>query len=95
MMETRDAPTLVEDTRLIATSLANTGARGPWIRAIQRSEEIFDHLKFIFSSSTNCDLLKNTAGLVDTLLDLEPDLCVSWATIDFIQSLIDATDQIG
>ncbi|XP_045175608.2 protein saal1-like [Mercenaria mercenaria] len=95
LMETRDAPTLVETARLIYTSLSNTGTRGPWISAIQRSEEVLDHLKFIFSSSTNCDLLKNTAELVDTLLDLEPDLCVSWATIDFIHSLIEATEQIG
>ncbi|XP_060565434.1 protein saal1-like, partial [Ruditapes philippinarum] len=95
MMETRDVPTLVENTRLIYTSLSNTVTRGPWIRAIQRSEDILDHLKFIFSSSTNCDLLKNTAELVDTLLDCEPDLCVSWATIDFVHSLIEATEQIG
>ncbi|XP_052228135.1 protein saal1-like isoform X2 [Dreissena polymorpha] len=95
MMETRDAPTLVANTRLISTSLSNTGSRGPWIRAIQRSEEILDHLKFIFSSSTNCDLLQNTAELVDTLLDLETDLCVSWATVDFVESLLEATEQIG
>lgn len=95
MMETRDGRTLVENTRLIAACLANTGARGPWIRAIKRSEEVLNHLKFIFSSSTNCDLLKNTAELVDTLLNLEPDLCVSWATIYFIESLLEATEQIG
>ena len=41
------------------------------------------------------DLLKNTAELVDVLLDLEPDLCVSWATDDFIQALLEATEQIG
>ena len=41
------------------------------------------------------DLLKNTAELVDVLLDLEPDLCVSWATEDFIQALLEATEQIG
>jgi len=32
----------------------NTGSRGPWIKSVQRSEEILDHLKFIFASSTNC-----------------------------------------
>ena len=41
------------------------------------------------------DLLKNTAELVDVLLDLESDLCVSWATEDFIQALLEATEQIG
>ena len=41
------------------------------------------------------DLLKNTAGMIDTLLDLENDLCVSWATENFIGSLLEATEQIG
>ncbi|WAR02346.1 SAAL1-like protein, partial [Mya arenaria] len=95
MMETRDTPTLVENTRLVSTCLANTGSRGPWVSAIQRSEDIIGHLTFILSSSTNCDLLKNTAELVDTLLDLEPDLCISWATIDFVHALMEATEQIG
>ena len=40
-------------------------------------------------------MLKNTAEIVDTLLDLEPDLCVSWATVDFLHSLLEATEQIG
>lgn len=95
LLEVRDARTLVETMRLIFTSLSNTGTRGPWIRAIQRSEDVLNHIIFIFSSSTNCDLLKNTADLVDTLLDLEPDLCISWATITFIHSVLEATEQIG
>lgn len=95
LLESRDPPTLVEATRLIYSSISNTGTRGTWINAIQRSEEVLGHLLFIFQSSTNCDLLKNTAELVDVLLDLESDLCVSWATEDFIQALLEATEQIG
>ncbi|KAL4225649.1 Protein saal1 [Mactra antiquata] len=95
LMETRDVPTLVESTRLIYTSLSDTSSRDIWINAIQRSEDFLNHLMFIFSSSTNCYLLKNSAELVDILLDHEPNLCVSWATDDFIHSLLEATDQIG
>lgn len=95
MLETRDAPTLVENTRLLSTCLANRETRRSWVRAIQRSEDVLSHLMFIFSSSTNTDLLKNTADLVATLLDLEADLCITWATTDFIESLLEATNQIG
>ena len=54
LLESRDPPTLVESTRLIYSSISNTGTRGTWINAIQRSEEVLGHLLFIFQSSTNC-----------------------------------------
>ncbi|KAJ8299249.1 hypothetical protein KUTeg_023309 [Tegillarca granosa] len=80
---------------LLYTSLSNPEARSPWINAIIKSSDVLDHLKFMFQSSTNCDLLKNAAEFVDVLLDLEESLCTKWATTEFVHSLLEAIKQIG
>ncbi|KAL5007859.1 hypothetical protein ScPMuIL_016665 [Solemya velum] len=95
LLESTDAPTLVETTRLLYTSLSCRDAKLPWITAIDSSNSVQGHLQFIFQSSTNCDLLKNTAELVDILFDLRDNFSVTWATTDFIQALLEAIQQIG
>ncbi|XP_061181312.1 protein saal1-like [Saccostrea echinata] len=95
LLDNSDPQTLNETTRFLYTSLSNPAARGAWIEAITQSENIQDHINFIFQSSTNCDLLHNTAEFLDVLLDVDEELCEKWATPLLIQSMLEAIKQIG
>ncbi|KAK3608494.1 hypothetical protein CHS0354_010343 [Potamilus streckersoni] len=95
LLESSDAPTLVETTRFLFTCVSNPSAQENWIKAIREAENFQEHIQFIFQSSTNCDLLKNTAELVHSLLDIEGNLCETWATQEFVQTLLEAVHQIG
>ncbi|XP_062591161.1 protein saal1-like isoform X1 [Saccostrea cucullata] len=95
LLDNSDPQTLNETTRFLYTSLSNPAARGAWIETITRSENIQDHINFIFQSSTKCDLLHNTAEFLDVLLDVDEELCEKWATPLLIQSMLEAIKQIG
>ena len=40
-------------------------------------------------------LLKNTAELIDKLLDADEDICEKWSTADFVYACLEASKQIG
>lgn len=95
LLDNSDPQTLNETTRFLYTSLSNPAARGEWIHAIKGAENIQEHINFIFQSSTNSDLLHNTAEFLDVLLDVDEELCEKWATPLLIQSMLEALKQIG
>ncbi|XP_041367816.1 protein saal1-like isoform X2 [Gigantopelta aegis] len=95
LLESPDPPTLVETTRLLYTCLSNSTARNSWLAAIKQSERLHENVLFILHSSTNCDLLKNTAEFLDTVLDEDEELCLSWTSQEFVVSLLEAVKQIG
>lgn len=95
LLDNSDPQTLNETTRFLYTSLSNPAARGEWIKAINEAENIQEHINFIFQSSTNSDLLHNTAEFLDVLLDVDEELCEKWATPLLIQSMLEAFKQIG
>ncbi|XP_025086883.1 protein saal1-like [Pomacea canaliculata] len=90
-----DPPTLVETTRLLYTNLSHQTACQMWLKAIERASLVQDQVAFIFHSSTNNVLLKNTADFVDVLLDLSDELRHKWATTEMVDSLLEAIQQTG
>ncbi|CAH1787799.1 unnamed protein product [Owenia fusiformis] len=95
LLETPDAPTLIQITRLLYVCLSSEGSKCSWIPAIKQHETVLQNILFVFNSSTNNDLLKNMGELVDKLLEMDEEICTQWATVQFVQSLHEAIKQIG
>ncbi|XP_064634981.1 protein saal1-like [Lineus longissimus] len=95
LLENPDTETLLETTRLLFTCVSSSESRAVWTAAIKADEKTFTNIKFILSSSTNTDLLKNTGELLDKLLDVDETFCSLWGKEDLVFAIQEAMKQIG
>ncbi|CAB4020760.1 saal1-like [Paramuricea clavata] len=73
LMDHRDAPILVEVTRLVHVAISKNETRDKWMNAIQHST-LLDNLIFILENSVNEELLLNCSLLLSSLLTYNKSL---------------------
>lgn len=93
LLQSPDAMTLVEVTRLIYTCLSSESVYPLWITSLKQISSVYDSLVFILRSSTNNDLLLHASELIDKVLDTEDSLLIQWSTPDMVQGVLEAIKQ--
>ncbi|XP_011404743.1 PREDICTED: protein saal1-like [Amphimedon queenslandica] len=89
-----DSNVLLELSRLIITCLTCVDTQFHWTKAISTSDTFLNDISFIFSSSTNCDLLRNAATILDTIFDIETDLLSKWSSSsELMNGICEALDE--
>lgn len=96
LLQNPDGLCLVQTFRLLYSCLGYEAGQSAWISAIKQQEnEILEQIKFIMTSSTNVELLKNTGELVNILMDLDDVLCRRWSEASLLTSMFEAIKEIG
>eukprot|EP00731_Ephydatia_muelleri_P007113 Em0003g1361a len=93
LLKNTDPLVLLETTRLIYTCVCHKSVFAEWINMIKVTTSVQDDLIFVLKSSTNEDLLKNVAVLLDKLLDCSDELLNDWATKDLLLAICEACEQ--
>jgi len=95
LLDISDPPTLTEVFRLLLTCIQSKNHSPSWLKSFHEDEHFLPHLTFIMASSTNVTLLSTAAELIDYVLDISDDLCSAWSTSEFVDSLLEAVQQVG
>lgn len=96
LLQNPDGLCLVQICRLIYSCLGYEDSKSSWINAIKQQEtEILEQIKFILTSSTNVELLKNTGELINILIDIDDELCENWSEASLLTAMFEAIKEIG
>lgn len=93
LLNNTDPLVLLETTRLIYTCVCHKSVFAEWIKVIKITMSVQEDLIFVLKSSTNEDLLKNVAVLLDKLLDSSNELLNDWTTKDLLLAICEACEQ--